>query len=478
MKSRITVSSIFAVSICLGWMGCVSQRDLHQEISSARCQAYHHWERVRAGSEGDSPHVSGQLSLEDALKLAMVNNKALQAVIREKEAAYGNVVSSYSGFLPTISLLGSYTRHDDVDTFNHYELGALNEYSVGVTVTQPLYRGGATRAELRIARLKSCSSDEKVRLQVEKTLYTVTAEYYGLLLAKKMLKVITEAVASSEAYLDEVTKKRDSGIATEYNVLRARVDVSLYKAEMIQQQNKLHLTKTRLLKEMGIDQESEIELSGSLVYHPIKPIFQELVQSAYQNRADLRQAQADLMMSEEAVRLARSRYWPQVNAFASGGWSRPNPHAALEDEWDEEAALGISVEIPLFDGLKREGQVMEKKARLSQRHFELLDAQEQAVFQVRQAILSLRNAEKFVESQEMNLQHAKEGLRMAEVGYSQGMNTEIDVMDARSSLTRAKGLHYHAIYDHAMARLLLQRVSGMMVPMEPELNLASTTNQN
>lgn len=449
------------VMLCLGVMGCESGPNVQREIRSARTRALRQWKQRQEVDDREGTRISGQLSLENALKLALTHNKSLQAVIQERDVARGRVMAAHNGLLPTISLLGGYTRYDD-DAYDKDAMGSLDEYGVGLKVTQPLFRGGATQAEVRSARLLACYSDEHIRQRTETTLYDVTSCYYRVLLAQQLQEVARDAVTSAEAYQDEVTRKRDLGSATEYKVLRARVDVALYQAQLIQQRNALNLARTQLLKQMGVEQDSLVELSGDLVFRPVKTLFDQAVETAYHHRPDLGQAQANVRLGQEAIRLAASRYWPQVSAFATSGWSRPDPYQSTVDDGDTYTTVGVSGQWPLFDGLGREGRVVESKALLRQREFELLETQEQAILEIRQSLLSLRDAEQFVESQRMNLQLANEGLRLAEVGYTNGINTEIDVTDARSALTRAKGLHYQAVYDHAIARLKLQKACGIL----------------
>ena len=47
-------------------------------------------------------------------------------------------------------------------------------------------------------------------------------------------------------------------------------------------------------------------------------------------------------------------------------------------------------------------------------------------------------------------------------GYREGVNTEVEVVDARSALTEARGNHYKALYDHCMARLSLEYAMGLL----------------
>ena len=110
----------------------------------------------------------------------------------------------------------------------------------------------------------------------------------------------------------------------------------------------------------------------------------------------------------------------------------------------------------------REGELIAAKARLKQREIELKSVEEDVFLDVRQALLNLKNADEYVESQQLNLQHAEEGLRLAMTGYREGVNTEVEIVDARSALTEARGNYYKALFDHSMARLSLDQARGLL----------------
>ena len=122
----------------------------------------------------------------------------------------------------------------------------------------------------------------------------------------------------------------------------------------------------------------------------------------------------------------------------------------------------------IFDGLGREGRVHQQKATLARSRYRLANTQEQAFLEIRQALLTLRNAEEFVESQKLNRNRAGEGLRLAEVGYREGIASEVEVSDARSALTLARGLYYESVYGHAISRLNLQLAMGTLGPKPGE----------
>jgi len=455
------------VLVCMLTAGCTNGLRYNDDISSSRVAAYERWQRAKTEERAMMPIIEGKLTLQDAIKVALLYNKPLQGVLQDKEVARGRVIESYSEALPNLSVLGNYRRLDQLGGFDvggkSVTIGELDNYSVDLQVRQPVFRGGAISAALRAAQIFSHLTDETVRNQVQATIFDVARNYYDALLAQRLYEVNRDAVTSAEAHLEDVRKKLAQGVSSRFDLLRAQVDVSNFRAEMLQQQNRLHLAKTRLLKAMGVSQEAEVELAEELFYEPVKPSLDEVVRIAYLNRPDLYAAELGVRLQREAVRIARGQYGPKIDATFTQGWSRPDPHSSA-DNWGDSWTAGVQVEIPVFDGLRRKGRLIQERATLRKRRVELADAEERALLEIQQALLSLRDAEELVESQRLNLDRAKEGLRLADVGYREGINTEVEVVDARAALTRAQGLYYQAIYSHTLARLQLQRAMGILGP--------------
>jgi outer membrane protein TolC len=170
-------------------------------------------------------------------------------------------------------------------------------------------------------------------------------------------------------------------------------------------------------------------------------------------------AELNIRMQREKVRALRGTYLPEIDLALNAGTDRARDG---EDEWAGTQRAALEMNWPLFDGFGREGELIAAKARLRQREIELNSVEEDVFLDVQQALLNLKNAEEYVESQRLNLQHAEEGLRLAMTGYREGVNTEVEVVDARSSLTEARGNHYRALFDHSMARLSLEQATGLL----------------
>jgi outer membrane protein TolC len=248
------------------------------------------------------------------------------------------------------------------------------------------------------------------------------------------------------------------------------VELSNFQADLIRNRNAINIAKTQLLKVMGVSQDSDFNLSDELLYVSLEMTMEKAVETAFQSRPDLFSREFDIKYQKELLKISRSRYWPVVSGYYDNTWSKPDPHNTMDIEWGYLWQAGVMATIPLFDGLSREGEVVAQKARVRQAQIDLVDAEETALFELTTALLSIADAVEFVESQRMNQIRAEEGLRLAEVGYKQGTNTQVEMIDAQAALTTASVNYYQAIYSHIIAKLDLQKAMGTLATFEADEN--------
>ena len=471
MKSRTQkiVGSILNVVILI-LAGCVSSEQFYEQAGLSRETAYRQWKTRKDRQEQAQPVISGKLTVQDCLKLAMVNNKALQRVTEEREIAHGERLKSNSAILPNVGLTGEYRRLDEVQSIKmppelggrSITMGDVDNYSAGLMVTQPIFAGGSIPARLNSAKLFSLLTDQTVRAAVQDVVYAAEHAYYDVLLSQHLVEISADTVRSAKAHLDSVKQKRQGGIASDFDVLRAEVELSNFEAQLIQNKNAIDVSKAMLIKTMGVSQDSDFVLSDELTYVPSKVAMEQAVEAAYRNRPDLLGKEFDIRVQREQLEIARSRYLPVISGYYNNTWAKPDPHSMMLIEWGHAWQVGLSANIPIFDGFSREGEIVSQKARLKQAQIGLVDAEETALFELTKSQLGIENAAEFVESQRLNLTRAREGLRLAEIGYREGTNTQVEMIDAQAALTTAQANYYQAIYSHVIAKLDLQKAMGTL----------------
>lgn len=468
------ITMIIGILFALQIAGCISSDEYYEDVGLSREAAFRQWKNRKERQQQSQPVISGKLNIADCTKLALVNNKVLQSVIQEKEIARGEQLKSYSAILPSVDLTGDYIRLDGVTSFEietplgkeKIQFGDEDTYSTVLTVTQPIYAGGSILARINTAKLMSLLTDETVRAAVQDVIYAAEHAYYDVLLSQHLLQISTDAVRSAKAHLDNVKQRERGGVASDFDVLRAEVELSNFQAEYIQNKNAISVSKASLIRIMGVSQDSDFVLSDKLLYVPSNITMEQAVEAAYRNRPDLLGREFDIKMQKEMLKIAKSQYYPMVSGFYSNTWSKPDPHNMMEIEWGHAWQGGISASLPIFDGFMRDGEIVAQKARLKQGQIDLIDAEETALFELTKAQLGIENTAEFIESQRLNLTRAEEGLRLAEVGYREGTNTQVEMIDAQAALTTARANHYQAIYAHIIAKLDFQRAMGTLASVE------------
>jgi len=403
----------------------------------------------------DLPRLVGPLSLKDAITLAMANNRTLRTAYLTRSESEGLVTQSIAEALPNITADASASVREPAENQSDF-------YSLGVEVMQPLWRSGSVAAGLRYAKLYAASNDFAIREQVQITVFDVVSQYTDILLKQHLLDVYEEASAVAERLLATTRSRRKQGTVSDYEVLRAEVEVARTNAERINGRNARQSAIVALFQSLGVSQDSDVTFSGHLAYTAEAFDLTAASAIAAVERPDIARAHAALKMAEEQIKIVQADYGPKADAFASGDYSN-----VKNDSWNDEWILGARVKLIIFDGFERRGRMTSTKSRRDQAEEKLRDTEERAHVQLVDALLRLRYADELYHSQEKNIELATEALRIIEVGSNRGRNTQVEVLDARAALTEAMGTYYKAIHAQGLARLSIRRVMGTLSPNDP-----------
>lgn len=84
------------------------------------------------------------------------------------------------------------------------------------------------------------------------------------------------------------------------------------------------------------------------------------------------------------------------------------------------------------------------------------------MYEVHSAVLGMQNASKSIETQKLTLKQAKEGLRLAKIGYQKGTKSQVEVLDARQSFAKAQLNYFRSLHDYELAHLKLLKATGQL----------------
>jgi len=445
-------------------IGCADVTALRRDVVSARQRRFEAWRQEVAGIGGDRAVIEGDLSISDCVRIGLANSRTIRRVLQERIRADARLQEAWAEAFPEIVAGATYTRLDKTPRTNGIRVGSINNYGVDGTITQPLWRGGAISAGIRASALYLIQTDELVRSTFQQVLYEIRKAYLDARLAFDLQEAARQSVEASARALEDVRRDREVGLAADFDVLRAEVQLKNFQAAYVQAQNRYHLALSALLNTMNVSQESQVRLSDALAYRPFAPEMERAVEAALTRHPDLLQKEYAVRIQKEVVTVEKSGFYPRLDAFITGRVARPDPHKPADKSFGSEAYGGIAATYKVFEGFRTVARVRQAKATMRQAEEDLRLAEERILLDIRQAILSIEDAARFVESQEANVAQAEEALRLVELGRRQGIRRDVEVLDAESALDTARANYAQAVYDHEIARLNLEKAMGALEP--------------
>jgi outer membrane protein TolC len=252
-----------------------------------------------------------------------------------------------------------------------------------------------------------------------------------------------------------------------FNVLRAGVAVANERPALIQARNNYRIAKNNLANLLGYNlprdiwEDIPLNLSDTLEARPYHIELPEAIAQALANRTELAALRKQVQLERENIVNAKSGYKPTVQVFAGYSWynAQFTPPVDLDHDirgWNAGAQLSWDI----FDGMLTRGKVIQAHALYEKSRTDVEDRGRQIELEVRTDYSLFIEAQEVLDSQKTVQAEADEALREAEARAAAGTGTQLDVLDAQTSLTQARTTEIQALHDYATARARLERAVG------------------
>jgi outer membrane protein len=336
-------------------------------------------------------------------------------------------------------------------------VGPFNSVDVRVKVTQSVLdfsnirRYQASRAAMRATAHDRGNTDDSVSA-------TVAKAYLAALRADADMEAYQANVALAEAVLKQSENQKNAGTGTGIEVTRAKVQLSNEKQRLLAVQNERSKAYLQLLRAMGLNLATELELTDKLSYEPTDAISVEQAQAeALKNRPDIKaqaEREAAARLNANSVKLERL---PSLVAYADYGTTGVNGDTvALLPTRD----YGFALRVPIFDGGRRDARRAETASQFRQERVRTNDLHEQIELDIRTALDSLHSAEEQLKVAEEGLTLSDSELTQARRRYEAGFASNLEVTDAQTRLERARDNRIAALFGYNVARIDLGRAMG------------------
>ncbi|MCH8017611.1 MAG: TolC family protein, partial [Acidobacteria bacterium] len=263
------------------------------------------------------------------------------------------------------------------------------------------------------------------------------------------------------ALADLAENQREAGMGTGIEVTRAQVQVSNEQQRVLGTEQQYRQSLLRLLKLIGIRLDTNLTLTENLTNTPVQVAdMQEALAIALRSRSDLQAHQKREEQADLDYRAARSDRIPSLSGFAGYGTIGSGIDSAIPT-WN----LGVSLELPVFDGGRVDARRAEALSRLRREGIEGQDLRHQIELEIRLAFAGLNLAREQITVAEEGLQLAQQELEQARRRYQAGITSSLEVTDAQTRLERARENQITALFNYNLERINLGEAMGTIRSM-------------
>ena len=334
-----------------------------------------------------------------------------------------------------------------------------------VTVTQPVFMGGAIVAANKMADINEEMAANSLEMKRQNTLYNIDQAYWQVVSLRHKQTLAESYVELVKKLKGDVQKMIDQGVATKGDGLSVGVRVNEAEMALTQVQDGLALSKMLLCQLIGLDEDEAITLADedseelkvkSEQYAAAVP------DAAFANRPELKVLQNAVDLSKQTTNVLKAGNLPTV--LLTGGYmvSNPNPFNGFEKEFGGVWNVGVVVRVPVWNWGDVKYKVRASKGATAMANLELEDARELISLQVRQSNFKVKEAQKKLTMAQSNVANADENLRMANLAFKEGTASFTTVMEAQTAWNAAQSQLIDAEIGVKLSEVELQKALGTL----------------
>ena len=415
------------------------------------------------------------LDLTTALKIAHDNNPTIKIAELEIQRVDYSKKEAMGNLLPSLSASGQYTNSIMKSVMfmpesfsammggqKYMEIGYKNSYTGTVSAALPLVNFSLWE------QIKSKQNEidlilEKARASKIDMTKQVKDAYFAVLLAKNSLKVLERSINNAKETLKTTETSFEQGVVSEYDLIRAKVQVSNLNPTYISAKNGLELAILQLKMILSLPQDQEIVFLENLEDFSGRIISVSAAESerAANNNSDIRQLDLNIASLQHSLRMVNSQHLPSLSAFGQYTYQTQAEDFKFADyNWVGSAAVGLQLSIPIFNGRTVVNKAKQLKISLQELELQKQYASDGIELQIQAAINSMKAAQEQLLVNKDAISQAERGYEIAKVRYQTGSGTILELNDSELSMTQTNLNYQQSLYDFLTAQTNLEKVLG------------------
>lgn len=404
--------------------------------------------------------AQGQLTLDQALDVAMRSNGTILSSQYQYRASVSNALAAKSSYYPSLTPSYSYET-SRLDTLTGPAKGLFNDVtgSSSVTASYLLFDDGTRDATFRASAASRDASKFSATATVRQVLFDVHRAFFDTIRAEETLKVRRRQLERAIEVEKQAKAFAEEGAGAQKDVLQTTADALNAKAEEISARNRVVATRSSLKAILGLEVNEPL---GELVppteeqQDQVPDQLADAIDMGLTNRQDLESLRSRVDAQRNSMRLARIR--------SQATWSLDARYVkSFSEENFDQSALVFQVTVPLFDGFRSRESLKSEELSLKSLRSDLTQSERLAVAEIESAFNEFALNGERIAAATAALEAAQRNYDAAFESRKEGAGDLLEVLTAQVSLTTAESNMIAAQYDLLTSRVRLRLVTGQTI---------------
>ncbi|MCB5245996.1 MAG: TolC family protein [Candidatus Cloacimonadaceae bacterium] len=440
------------------------------------------------------------ISLDESISLAKQNNKDLLIAKEDLGKADQTYYQVRANLYPQLNIVGAYNLNKtylpdsaivppvdlslgldpNTASSNDYYLAnamsaALNSLvpsspmeegsvALALQMQQVLFTGGKLNYGIKTADIYRNIQQLNYQLKEQDIVLKTTQMFYSCLLTDKLVNVQEAALETARQHLTQVEIFADEGLVSEFDVMRARLEVAKLEPLLMQAQNSRDLALSAFRNQIGVNDTTMVPEGDFILPTELDLTLDEAITQGMENRLELEMARKGTEVADLQLKTEKSGYFPNLALQASAAlYTKADEYAVEGDDFGTNYSVGLGISFPLFNGFATKAKVNSAKFNYRQSQYQEYKYEDLIRLEITQNYKKLKHAEENYLVQEENMKMAERSLQLAQLRYENQVGIQLEVFDAQTTLSAIQLQYYQAIYEVISATRELQKSIGIIL---------------
>ena len=401
-------------------------------------------------------------TLDECINYAIEHNLDLQKTQLARQQAEYQYKASKNAWLPTLSAnAGEYLGFGQSPSYTGvYVSDNSSSTSFGASLSLPLFQGlnFYNTAKADALNLQATEMDQKAT-QLNLKL-NVMAFYMQVLYGKEQVEIARRQVELSAEQLQKTQQLFENGRVAEADVYESRAQLATDQATLTQKETDLALSLLTLTQVLEIEEFEGFEVSSPEAFFAGQKLELDTPQTtitlALQNQPSMEAARLRLQKSHYNLKASKSAWYPSLDFY--GGYSNglyhyfgdtyPNMPVNEQLKRNSRAQLGISLNIPIFNGMRTKYRVKMTEISIADQQLSLENTEKTLRKEIQQAYGNARAAQQKMAAMENSLEASRVAYDYAKAGYDMGKKTLLELNESKIRYHKAESDLLQARYEY------------------------------